>query len=45
MAAQASRDERRAVADDIVDNGGTLDQLHAQVDALHERYVRASALV
>lgn len=45
MAAQASRDERRAVADDIVDNGGTLDHLHAQVDALHERYVRASALV
>ncbi|MBS0543760.1 MAG: dephospho-CoA kinase [Proteobacteria bacterium] len=44
MAAQASREARRAAADDIVDNGGTLDQLHAQVDALHERYVRASSL-
>ncbi|ATE58568.1 dephospho-CoA kinase [Thauera sinica] len=44
MAAQASREERRAAADDVVDNGGTLDELYAQIDALHERYVRAAAL-
>ena len=44
MAAQASRDERRAAADDIVDNGGTLDQLYAQIDALHQRYVCGATL-
>jgi dephospho-CoA kinase len=34
MAAQASDDERAAVADVILDNGGTLVELEAQVDRL-----------
>jgi dephospho-CoA kinase len=34
MAAQASEDERAAAADVILDNGGTLDELEAQVDRL-----------
>ena len=32
MARQASRDERRARADRIIDNSGTLDDLRAQLD-------------
>jgi len=44
MAAQATREQRRAAADDIVDNGGTLTELNAQIDALHDRYVRCAAL-
>jgi dephospho-CoA kinase len=43
MAAQASRAERRAAADDLIANGGTLDALREQVRALHARYVKMSA--
>ena len=43
VAAQASREARLAIADDIIDNSGPLDALHAQVDALHERYVALAA--
>ena len=32
MAAQATRDERRAIADVVLDNGGDLDHLMAEVD-------------
>ena len=42
MAAQASRAERRAAADDVIDNAGTLDSLREQVRALHARYVKMS---
>ena len=42
MAAQATRAERLAAADDVIDNGGTLDALRDQVRALHERYVKIS---
>jgi dephospho-CoA kinase len=38
MAAQASREKRRAIADDIIDNNGTLSELQSQVTALHEKY-------
>lgn len=38
MAAQAGRAERRSIADDIIDNDGDLDALHAQVDRLHAHY-------
>jgi dephospho-CoA kinase len=38
MAAQASREARLAVADDIIDNSGSLAALHARVDALHKQY-------
>jgi dephospho-CoA kinase len=40
LAAQASRETRLSIADDIIDNSGTLAGLHAQVDALHARYLR-----
>ncbi|HEX9183097.1 MAG TPA: dephospho-CoA kinase [Burkholderiales bacterium] len=36
---QASREERLAAADDVIDNSGTLDALHKQVRALHARYL------
>lgn len=39
LAAQASRAERLAIADDLVDNSGTLEELDARVRALHERYL------
>lgn len=39
MAAQASREQRLAAADDVIDNSGTLDELRAQVEALHQRYL------
>ncbi|MCL2590797.1 MAG: dephospho-CoA kinase [Betaproteobacteria bacterium] len=39
LSAQASREARLAIADDVVDNSGTLDALQAQVDALHARYL------
>lgn len=39
MAAQVSRAERLAAADDVIDNGGDLAGLRAQVEALHRRYV------
>jgi dephospho-CoA kinase len=37
MATQLGRDERRRLADDIIDNNGSLDQLYAQVVGLHGR--------
>jgi dephospho-CoA kinase len=40
IAAQATDEQRRAVADEVVDNSGTLEQLHAAVDALWERLVQ-----
>lgn len=39
MAAQASRGERLAAADDVLDNGGTIDTLAGQVAALHAKYL------
>jgi len=38
LAAQASRADRLAVADDIIDNSGTPENLDAQVASLHQRY-------
>jgi len=38
LAAQATREARRAVAHDIIDNEGNLGRLTAQVEQLHERY-------
>jgi dephospho-CoA kinase len=42
MATQASRAQRLAAADDVIENGGTLDSLREQVGALHARYVKMS---
>ncbi len=39
MASQASREQRLAVADDVIDNGGSLEETAAQVAALHQRYL------
>jgi dephospho-CoA kinase len=43
LAAQATRDERLAVADDVVVNDGSLADLDARVDALHHRYLALAA--
>lgn len=42
LASQASRAERLAAADDVIDNGGSLDALREQVAALHRRYLEYS---
>ncbi len=43
MAAQASRAERLAAADDVVDNAGSLEALRTQVAGLHHRYLALAA--
>ncbi|MDB5815178.1 MAG: dephospho-CoA kinase [Rhodocyclales bacterium] len=40
MASQASRVQRCAAAQEVIDNIGDFDSLRAQVDALHQRYKR-----
>lgn len=42
IASQASRQQRLAIADDVIDNSGTLDELRAQVKQLHLNYCRLS---
>jgi dephospho-CoA kinase len=37
--AQASREQRLAIADDVIDNSGAPDALGAQISTLHELYV------
>lgn len=39
IAAQAGRDARLAIADDVVDNGADLSETRRQVEALHRRYL------
>ena len=39
MAAQLSRSERLAAADDVIDNAGSLARTRAQVEALHHDYL------
>ncbi len=43
LAAQVSREDRLAIADDVVDNGGDLDETRARVEALHRKYVDLAA--
>jgi len=43
MAAQTSRAERLAAADDVVDNSGDLTALRRQIEALHLRYLQFAA--
>ena len=38
--AQATRAERLAIADDVIQNSGRLDELKQQVRALHEKYLQ-----
>jgi dephospho-CoA kinase len=42
--AQASREQKLAAADDVIDNSGTPDALDAQIAALHARYIELSAV-
>lgn len=44
MSAQVSREQRLAVADDVIDNGGDLAALRPQVEALHRRYLEMAAV-
>jgi dephospho-CoA kinase len=39
IASQVPRTQRRAAADDLIDNSGTLDALHKQVQNLHHAYL------
>jgi len=39
LAAQATREQRLAVADDVIVNTGTLDELYQRVDELHRKYL------
>lgn len=39
LAAQAKRADRLAIADDVIDNGSSLEKTRAQVQALHKRYM------
>ncbi|MGE8258822.1 MAG: dephospho-CoA kinase, partial [Stenotrophomonas sp.] len=43
IAAQASRAQRQALADDVVVNDGHPEDLQAQVEALHARYLELAA--
>jgi dephospho-CoA kinase len=40
MAAQMGRDERLQMADIVIDNSGTLEDLHLQVDELHKEFLQ-----
>jgi dephospho-CoA kinase len=42
MTTQATRDARLAVADDVVDNGGSVEALVPQIDTLHRAYLDAA---
>lgn len=43
MASQASRERRLSVADDVIDNGGSIEATTAQVAALHRQYLARGA--
>lgn len=43
LASQASRAQRLALADDVIDNDGDTDALPGAVAALHQRYLRLAA--
>ena len=43
LAAQASRQQRLACADDIIDNSGTPEQVLPRVAELHQRYLQLAA--
>lgn len=43
LAAQATREQRLAIADDVIDNSSTLEHLDDAVRALHASYLRLAA--
>lgn len=44
LAAQASREDRLNVADDVINNEGTLQELEDQVETLHQMYLTNSKI-
>ena len=40
IAAQASREERLTLADDVLDNSGSVEQLQEKVGRLHRHYLQ-----
>lgn len=42
VAQQASREQRLAIADDLIINHGSIVQLEAQIEPLHQKYLRMS---
>lgn len=42
MAAQATREQRLSIADDVIDNNGELAALQPQVETLHKKYLEIS---
>jgi dephospho-CoA kinase len=44
IAAQASRDERLAIADDVLLNDAGLDQTRSRIEALHKEYLELSGM-
>lgn len=45
LKAQASRDDRLTLADDVIENTGTLETLKQRVQELHQRYLSMSGVV
>ncbi|BBI91963.1 dephospho-CoA kinase [Serratia symbiotica str. Tucson] len=43
LSAQATREQRLAIADDIIDNSGIALDIELSVDALHRRYLKLAA--
>jgi dephospho-CoA kinase len=43
LAAQATREQRLAIADDVLDNSGELENLPQKVAILHQRYLQLAA--
>ena len=43
IGAQASRDQRLAIADEVIRNDGSLEETRQQVEQLHSHYLRLSA--
>lgn len=43
LSAQATREQRLAIADDIIDNSGIALEIELSVDALHRRYLELAA--
>lgn len=44
MTAQLQRDDRRAMADDVIQNDGSLEDLASQVRQKHEKYINTCAV-
>lgn len=44
IAAQASRSFRRALANDIIDNNGSIEELEQKVQQIHEKFIQACAV-